>query len=153
MLRNEGDGTFDDVTAKAGLTGANLDFCFGVAAAIDNDGFSDLFICNAGRNALYHNNGDGTFTDVTVGSAFAEKPKDLLSVCAAWFDYNSDGLLDHVVSHTPSGTRQPIFVVFTTRRRSSTVIRRGTKACGTRFTGNEGNGRFKDVSVESGFAL
>ena len=67
LLRNKGDGTFEDVTAKAGLTGAVSDICFGVAVAdYDNDGYDDLFICNAGRNALYHNNGDGTFTDVTA---------------------------------------------------------------------------------------
>jgi len=62
----QGDGTFEDVTEKAGLTGANLGYSMGVAAAdYDNDGNEDLFICNAGRDALYHNNGDGTFTDVT----------------------------------------------------------------------------------------
>lgn len=99
LLRSKGDGTFEDVTEKAGLLGADLDFCFGVAAGdFDNDGYMDLFICNAGRNALYHNNGNGTFTDVTAGSGLENKPPDLLSVCAAWFDYDSDGLLDLVVS-------------------------------------------------------
>ena len=69
LLRNRGDGTFEDVTARAGLPGKDLGFSFGVAAGdYDNDGFEDLFICNAGRNALYHNNGDGTFTDVTERS-------------------------------------------------------------------------------------
>jgi hypothetical protein len=99
LLRNKGDGTFEDVTEKAGLTGADLDFGFGVAAGdFDNDGFTDLFICNAGRNALYHNKGNGTFSDVTAGSGLDLKPPDLLSVCAAWFDYDSDGLLDVIVS-------------------------------------------------------
>src|SRR5581483_8257805 len=66
LLRNKGDGTFEDVTTKAGLSGENLGYSFGVAAGdYDNDGYVDLFICNAGKNALYHNNGDGTFTDVT----------------------------------------------------------------------------------------
>ena len=64
----------------------------------DNDGFTDLFICNAGRNALYHNNGDGTFSDVTREAGLDDKPPDLLSVCAAWFDYDNDGRLDLVVS-------------------------------------------------------
>ena len=153
MLRNKGDGTFDDVTAKAGLTGANLDFCFGVAAAdYDNDGFSDLFICNAGRNALYHNNGDGTFTDVTVGSAFAEKPKDLLSVCAAWFDYNSDGLLDLVVSQYTFWN--PATDIRCLHDAETELYCNPTRYQSVRHTlyRNEGNGRFKDVSVESGFA-
>ena len=69
LLRNKGDGTFEDVTARAGLTGEQLGYSFGVAVGdYDNDGYEDLFICNAGRNALYHNNGDGTFTDVTAAS-------------------------------------------------------------------------------------
>ena len=66
LLRNKGDGTFEDVTAKAGITGEHLDFSYGVAAGdYDNDGFPDIFIANTGKNTLYHNNGNGTFTDVT----------------------------------------------------------------------------------------
>ena len=81
LLRNKGDGTFEDVTAKAGLAGATLGFSFGVAVAdYDNDGFEDIFICNAGTNTLYHNNGDGTFTDVTAGSGLDRKPQNVLSV-------------------------------------------------------------------------
>ena len=100
LLRNKRDGTFEDVTARAGLKGENLGFCFGVAAAdYDNDGWTDLFLCNAGRNALYRNNGDGTFTDVTAGSGLDAKPENLLSVGAAWFDYDNDGLLDLLVTN------------------------------------------------------
>src|ERR1700751_2546446 len=56
LLKQRKDGTFEDVTAKAGLTGADLDFNFGVAVGdYDNDGHEDLFICSAGPNALYHN--------------------------------------------------------------------------------------------------
>ena len=69
LLRNKGNGTFEDVTEKAGLAGEHLDFCFGVTTGdYDNDGDTDLFICDAGPNALYCNNGDGTFTEVTAGS-------------------------------------------------------------------------------------
>jgi hypothetical protein len=69
LLHQRADGTFEDVTAKAGLTGENLDFNFGVAVGdYDNDGYEDLFICSAGKNVLYHNNGNGTFTDVTAAS-------------------------------------------------------------------------------------
>jgi len=100
LLRNKGDGTFEDVTEKAGLTGANLGYSFGVAAGdYDNDGNEDLFITNAGRNTLYHNNGDGTFTDVTEGSGLEHKPANVISVGAAWFDYDNDGLLDLSLIH------------------------------------------------------
>jgi hypothetical protein len=100
LLRNLGDGTFEDATAKSGLEGRTLTFSFGAASAdFDNDGDADLFVANAGPNALYRNNGDGSFSDVSTGSGLDRKPKDLLSVSAAFFDYDNDGLLDLVVSH------------------------------------------------------
>jgi ABC-type transport system substrate-binding protein len=100
LLKQRPDGTFEDVTAKAGLLGEHLDFNFGVAVGdYDNDGYEDLFICSAGRNALYHNNGNGTFTDVTAASGIGGKPPDTLSVAAAWFDYDNDGLLDLIVDN------------------------------------------------------
>jgi hypothetical protein len=99
LLRQRADGTFEDVTAKAGLSGDHLDYNFGVAAGdYDNDGHSDLFIASAARNVLYHNNGDGIFTDVTEASGIGGKPANTLSVVAAWFDYDKDSLLDLIVS-------------------------------------------------------
>jgi hypothetical protein len=151
LLRNKGDGTFDDVTERAGLTGEGLGYCFGVAAAdYDNDGHTDLFICNAGRNALYHNRGDGTFVDVTPGSGLDRKEKDLLSVGAAWFDYDGDGLLDLIVTnytiwnpladiacHSDTGAEtycNPTVV----KRVAPTLYR------------NLGSGKFRDVTEEAG---
>jgi enediyne biosynthesis protein E4 len=100
LLRNKGDGTFEDVTAKAGIAGEHLDYSYGVAVGdYDNDGFPDIFIANTGKNTLYHNNGNGTFTDVTERSGLGKKPPKTLSVQAAWFDYDNDGLLDLVVSN------------------------------------------------------
>src|SRR5207245_8724929 len=94
------DSTLQDVTARAGLLGKDLGFSLGVAAGdYDNDGFPDLFFCNASSNVLYHNNGDGTFTDVTERSGIGGKPKDVLSVAAAWFDYDNDSKLDLIVSN------------------------------------------------------
>jgi hypothetical protein len=96
LFRNNGDGTFTDVTEKAGLQG--IGYSMGVAAGdYDNDGFVDLYITGVNRNQLFHNNGDGTFTDVTekagVGG-FVPKLGKAWSVAAGWFDYNNDGRLD-----------------------------------------------------------
>jgi hypothetical protein len=152
LLRGHGDGTFEDVTEKAHIAGKNLDFSFGVAAGdIDNDGYVDLFVTNAGPNALYHNNGDGTFTDITAGSGLDDKPKDLLSVCAAFVDYDGDGLLDLVVSHytywhprfdkrcpTPDGE---IYCYPGLYKSVHHTLHR-----------NLGHGKFEDVSDKSGFS-
>ena len=96
LFRNNGDGTFSDVTEKSGLQGAG--YSMGVAAGdYDNDGFEDLYVTGVNRNQLFHNNGDGTFTDVTakagVGGMIPKLGK-AWSVAAGWFDYNNDGLLD-----------------------------------------------------------
>jgi len=152
LLRNRGDSTFEDVTASARLEGADLDFSFGVAAGdYDNDGREDLFLCQAGRNALYHNNGDGTFSDVTSGSGLGDKPKDLLSVCAAWVDFDNDGLLDLVVSHYTHWTPQSDLrctvgevEVYCPPPRYGSVAHS--------LYHNLGGGRFENVSVPSGFA-
>jgi enediyne biosynthesis protein E4 len=152
LLRNKGDGTFEDVTGKAGLQGEHLGYNLGVAVGdYDNDGFADIFICGAARNTLYHNNGNGTFTDVTEQSGIGGKPPGVLSVGAAWFDYDNDGLLDLVVSNYTTWTPQ-------TDRRCSvagveyycspTFYPRATH----RLYHNLGHGRFEDVTEKSGFA-
>lgn len=105
LLRNRGDGTFEDVTAQAGLRGESLGYSFGVAVGdYDNDGHEDMFIANAGGNTLYRNNGNGTFSDVTAGSGLDTKPENVLSVGAAWFDFDNDGLLDLIVSNYTTWT-------------------------------------------------
>ncbi len=153
LLRNKGDGTFEDVTQKAGLTGSDIGFSFGVAAGdYDNDGFTDLFVCNAGRDALYHNNGDGTFTDVTVEAGLAVKAKDLLSVCAAFFDYDNDGLLDLVVSEYTFWN--PTTDIRCVRDGKLDVYcHPGTyKAVAHRLYHNRGKGQFADVTEKAGFS-
>jgi len=90
LYRNNRDGTFTDVTGKAGVPGGT--FGMGCAAAdYDNDGHADLLVTSYGRSILYHNNGDGTFTDVTERAGVAAPG---WHTSAVWFDYNGDGLLD-----------------------------------------------------------
>ncbi|HEV3118234.1 MAG TPA: CRTAC1 family protein, partial [Gemmataceae bacterium] len=93
LYRNRGDGTFEEVAAKAGVQGHAGDRCKGCAwIDYDNDGYPDLFVNNMGGTAhLYHNNGDGTFTDVTPGMGI-DGPRGGFSCWA--FDYDNDGWLD-----------------------------------------------------------
>jgi hypothetical protein len=152
LLHQKDDGTFEDVTAKAGLAGENLDFNFGVAVGdYDNDGYEDLFICSIGRNALYHNNGDGTFTDVTAGAGIGGKPPDTLSIAAAWFDYDNDGLLDLIVSNYTIWNPKMDFRCTMSDKDYYCDPRRYTSVP-HRLYHNLGNGKFADVTEKAGLA-
>jgi len=150
LFRNNGDGTFTDVTEKAGLQG--IGYSMGVAAGdYDNDGFVDLYVTGVNRNQLFHNNGDGTFTDVTekagVGGVVPKLGK-AWSVAAGWFDYNNDGLLDlFVVNYLNYGIKT-----------ATPCVQQGLPAyCSpVDFLGtpnilyrNNGDGTFTDVSEQS----
>jgi hypothetical protein len=157
LLHNNHDGTFTDVTDKAGV--ANERWGFGVAIGdFDNDGWPDIYVTNFGKNRLYHNNHDGTFTDVaekagvTVGT---------WSTGASWGDYDHDGYLDlfvpgyvkYDINNPPlsgKGGLPPGFCQF-----------RGVEVmCGPRGLAgevdhlfhNNGDGTFTDVSVKAGVA-
>jgi len=151
LLRNKGDGTFEDVTVKAGVTGENLGYSYGVAIGdYDNDGAPDIFVANTGRNTLYHNNGNGTFSDATGQSGLGAKPPNTLSVQAAWFDYDNDGLLDLAVSN---------YTVWTPREDQRCETRGVESYCHPktypavpqRLYRNLGGGKFEDVTDKSGF--
>lgn len=95
LYHNNGDGTFTDVTERAGVGGAGH-YGQGVAVAdYDNDGYPDLYVTGYNRAILYHNNRDGTFTDVTAKAGVADEGQ--WSASAAWFDYDRDGWLDLLV--------------------------------------------------------
>jgi hypothetical protein len=97
LFKNNRDGTFTDVTVKAGLahSGWGQGVCIG---DYDNDGYEDLFVAYFGKNVLYHNNGDGTFTDVTEKAGVAGNGKRWNSGCA-FVDYDRDGKLDLFVAN------------------------------------------------------
>jgi hypothetical protein len=95
LYHNNGDGTFTDVTAKAGVGGEGH---YGQGVAVgdyDNDGYPDMLVTGYGRAILYHNNGDGTFTDVTAKAGVADEGN--WSTSAGWFDYDKDGYLDLLI--------------------------------------------------------
>ncbi len=98
LYHQKKDGTFEDVTEKAGLKG--IGYGMGVAAGdYDNDGFEDLYVTAYGGNRLYHNNGNGTFTDVTdkSGTGGSTTSGQMWSTSAAWVDLDNDGKLDLIV--------------------------------------------------------
>jgi hypothetical protein len=101
LFHNNHDGTFTDVTEKAGVKGEG----YGMGVAIgdyDNDGWPDIFLASVTKNQLYHNNRDGTFTDVTdhahLGGATMDGKK-MWAVAAGWFDFDNDGYLDLFVAN------------------------------------------------------
>jgi hypothetical protein len=97
LYHNNGDGTFTDVTEKAGVGGEGH---YGQGVAVgdyDNDGYPDLYVTGYGRAILYHNNGNGTFSDVTTKAGLADEGG--WSTSAGWFDYDRDGWLDLVVTN------------------------------------------------------
>jgi enediyne biosynthesis protein E4 len=97
LYHNNGDGTFTDITEKAGVGGEGH---YGQGVAVgdyDNDGYPDLYVTGYGRAILYHNNGNGTFSDVTVKAGVADEGG--WSTSAGWFDYDKDGWLDLVVTN------------------------------------------------------
>ncbi|HJU91526.1 MAG TPA: CRTAC1 family protein [Pyrinomonadaceae bacterium] len=149
LYRNNGDGTFTDVTEKAGVAGGK--FGMGVSAGdYDADGNVDLYITNYGPNILYRNNGNGTFTDVTEKAGVTAPG---WSTCATWFDYNNDGKLDLFVSSFVfyDKSQNPLCTDETLKRRYYCVPRL-FKPKPSRLFHNNGDGTFKDVSRESGIA-
>jgi len=149
LYRNNHDGTFTDVTDKAGVAGGK--FGMGVAAAdYDGDGNVDLYVTNYGANNLYRNNGNGTFTEVTDKAGVGAPG---WSTCATWFDYDNDGKLDlFVAAFVFYDKSQNPLCTDTTLKRRYYCVPRLFKPQPSRLFHNNGDGIFQDVSRESGIA-
>lgn len=153
LYRNNRDGTFTDVTERAGLAGEG--YSMGVAAGdYDNDGWTDLYVTGVNRNFLYHNNGDGTFSDVTQKAGVAgmnAKGSKLWSVGAAWLDYDNDGHLDLFVANYLDWSWASSRVCGEKDKRlsCSPLLYRGQPNI---LYHNDGDGTFTDVSDSTGIA-
>src|SRR5882757_1080913 len=152
LFHNNHDGTFTDVTKKAGVAGAG--YGMGVAAGdYDNDGWPDLFLANVTGNQLFHNNGDGTFTDVTAKAGLQGATLDgkkMWSAGAGWFDYNNDGLLDlFVVNYCKWEVNKDPYCTIGGGARGYCHPKYYAATHNSLYR-NNGDGTFTDVSEETG---
>jgi hypothetical protein len=140
------DGSFEDVTDKAGLAG--IGYSTGVAVGdYDNDGFEDLFVAGYGRSTLYHNNGDGTFTDVTAKAGVAGSG---WMTSAAWVDYDNDGRLDLVVARYMQWDFDDIYCGQREKGFRSYCHPDLFKGVSLLLYHNDGSGKFTEVSHQAG---
>ncbi|MGB8060648.1 MAG: CRTAC1 family protein [Candidatus Sulfotelmatobacter sp.] len=147
LYHNNQNGTFTDVTRRAGL--AIPMFGFGVAVGdYDNDGFDDIFVSALGQSHLFHNNGNGTFTDVT-NSAGMWGPREF-STGAAWVDYDRDGKLDLVVANYVQWSEQGDLYCTLDGAHKSYCTPESYKGTSVRLWHNLGNGKFEDATQKAG---
>lgn len=147
LYHNNGNGTFTDVTSRAGL---DVEM-YGMGVAVgdyDNDGFPDILVTCVGQNRLFHNTGKGTFTDVTNASGLGKR--SAFSTSALWFDYDRDGRLDlFVCNYVKWSPEHDVFCSLDGKHKSycTPEAYRG-ETCW--LFHNRGNGTFEDVTASSG---
>jgi hypothetical protein len=147
LYHNNHDGTFTDVTHKAGL---DVEM-FGMGVAVgdyDNDGYDDLFVTAMGQSHLFHNNGNGTFTDVTQKAGLMG-PKEF-STSAAWVDYDKDGKLDLVVANYVQWSLERDLYCTLDGKSKSYCTPESYKGTAVRLWHNRGDGTFEDVTKKAG---
>jgi enediyne biosynthesis protein E4 len=150
LYHNNHDGTFTDVTHKAGLDTEEI---YGMGVAVgdyDNDGFDDLFVTAYGQSHLFHNNGNGTFTDVTqkIGLGGIRE----FSTSAAWVDYDKDGHLDLVVGNYVQWTPETDLYCTLDGKSKSYCTPESYKGASVRLWHNRGDGTFEDATKKTGLA-
>ena len=147
LYHNNGNGTFTDVTSRAGL---DIEM-YGMGVAVgdyDNDGFPDILVTCVGQNRLFHNTGKGSFVDVTNSSGLGKRLG--FSTSALWFDYDRDGLLDlFVCNYVKWSPEHDVFCSLDGKHKSycTPEAYRG-ETCW--LFHNRGNGTFEDVTASSG---
>ena len=147
LYHNDHNGTFTDVTHKAGL---DVEI-FGMGVAVgdyDNDGFDDLFVTALGQSHLFRNNGNGTFTDVTQKAGLLG-PKEF-STSAAWVDYDKDGKLDLVVANYVQWSIEGDLYCTLDGKSKSYCTPESYKGASMRLWHNRGDGTFEDVTQKAG---
>ena len=149
LYRNNGDGTFTDVTHVAGIR-TDGTFFFGVAVAdFDNDGYPDIYITGYRHSVLYHNNGDGTFTDVTAKAGVGDD--SAWATAAGWFDYDRDGKLDLLVTnYVQFDTDHPISCGENKPGYRAYCHPDSFSGSSPRLYHNNGDGTFTDVTRKAG---
>lgn len=154
LYHNNRDGTFTDVTEKAGVAGAG----YGMGVAVgdyDNDGWPDIFVANVTSNQLFRNNHDGTFTDVTAKAGLRGATLDgkkMWSVGGGWFDYDNDGLLDlFVVNYCKWEVNKDPYCTIGGGIRGYCHPQYYAPTHNSLYR-NNGDGTFTDVSEETGIA-
>ncbi|HET6382119.1 MAG TPA: CRTAC1 family protein [Armatimonadota bacterium] len=151
LYRNNGDGTFTDVTVAAGL-GTISGYGQGVSAAdYNNDGWTDLYVTTYGGNHLFHNNGDGAFTEVTTEAGVADLSPELpWPLSSAWADYDNDGFLDLFVCHYTRWSRALNRGCLTPNGKPAYCPPKTYDPSHSRLYHNNGDGTFTDVSEQAG---
>jgi enediyne biosynthesis protein E4 len=147
LYHNNHDGTFTDVTHKAGL---DVEM-YGIGVAVgdyDNDGYDDLFVTAYGQSHLFHNNGNGMFTDVTQKAGLGGVKE--FSTSAAWVDYDKDGRLDLVVGNYVQWTPESDLYCTMDGKSKSYCTPESYKGTSVRLWHNNGNGTFSDVTQKAG---
>jgi len=147
LYHNNHDGTFTDLTHKAGL---DVEM-FGLGVTVgdyDNDGYDDLFVTAYGQNHLFHNNGNGTFTDVTQKAGLGGIKE--FSTSAAWVDYDKDGRLDLVVGNYVQWSQEGDLYCTMDGKNKSYCTPESYKGASIRLWHNNGDGTFTDVTKQAG---